>query len=170
MFKDYYSILEIGEKADSSQVKKALKRQALFWHPDRNSNPFANNRMQDINEAYLILKDNEARKRYDIEYQIFKEFRLQFQKTKGSVSVIDTSHEFYGFEDYQTLDLTLSRWMKNAKKQSFDMAKLSLEELLGMTNEGLKAAKEAFNIGVSFQFGCLVFFLVLLALFALTSK
>ena len=52
MFKDYYSILEIGEKADSSQVKKALKRQALFWHPDRNSNPFANNRMQDINEAY----------------------------------------------------------------------------------------------------------------------
>ena len=75
MFVDYYAILEIEASASAEEVKSAFKKQALKWHPDRNSNIDTTKRMQQINEAYLILKDSEARTRYDVEYNIYLKFQ-----------------------------------------------------------------------------------------------
>ena len=72
MFKDYYKILEISPDADSATVKAAYRKQALKWHPDRHPNMDVKSIMQDINEAYAILKVPQKRARYDEEYEFFR--------------------------------------------------------------------------------------------------
>ena len=57
MFKDYYEILDVPFGATDSEIKSAYKHQAIRWHPDRNPGIDVTNIMQDINEAYAILKD-----------------------------------------------------------------------------------------------------------------
>ena len=71
MFKDYYAILELSQNADLNQIKAAFKKQALKWHPDRNIGVDTTSIMQTIVEAHLILKDQEARIKYDEEYRKF---------------------------------------------------------------------------------------------------
>ncbi len=64
--RDYYQILGIGRNADDEGIRKAYKRLALKYHPDRNPNdPRANEKMREINEAYAILIDPAKRGRYD---------------------------------------------------------------------------------------------------------
>jgi len=68
MFIDYYELFEIEQDASIAEIKSAFRKKAIFWHPDRNASKDTTQKMQLINEAYLILNDLEARKRYDIEY------------------------------------------------------------------------------------------------------
>jgi len=77
MFIDYYAILEVDFSATQSEIREAFKKQAIKWHPDRNTERDTTLRMQQINEAYLILKDIEARQRYDKEYKLFKQYKQQ---------------------------------------------------------------------------------------------
>jgi len=64
--RDYYQILGIGRNADEAEIRKAYKRLALKYHPDRNPNdPKANEKMKEINEAYAVLIDPAKRERYD---------------------------------------------------------------------------------------------------------
>ena len=77
MFVDYYAILEISFDATQLEIKAAYKKQALKWHPDRNIGLDTTLRMQQINEAHLILKDAEGRERYDKEYKRYKEHQRQ---------------------------------------------------------------------------------------------
>ena len=76
MFKDYYKILEISPDADSATVKAAYRKQALRWHPDRHPNMDVKSIMQDINEAYAILKDPRKRARYDEEYKFLETLNI----------------------------------------------------------------------------------------------
>ena len=62
MFIDYYELLEIDSSASPVDIKSAFKKQALKWHPDKNPGIDTTEMMQRINEAYLILKDEEARR------------------------------------------------------------------------------------------------------------
>jgi curved DNA-binding protein CbpA len=71
VFKDYYKILKISSDADSNAIKAAYRKQALEWHPDRHPDMDVKSIMQDINEAYAILKDPQKRARYDEEYKFF---------------------------------------------------------------------------------------------------
>lgn len=73
MFKDYYQILSIAQNATSEEIKKAYKTASMKYHPDRNPGKDTTSMMQDINEAYAILKDDEKRTRYDQEYRNFKQ-------------------------------------------------------------------------------------------------
>lgn len=70
-FKDYYQILGIQVSASQEEIKKAYHRESRKWHPDVNPGVDVTEKMQDINEAYAILKDEEKRKRYDAEYRRF---------------------------------------------------------------------------------------------------
>ena len=76
MFVDYYKILEIEKSSTQQEIKVAFRKQAIKWHPDKNPGIDVNEKMQLINEAYLILKDEEARNHYDIEYIKFYNFYL----------------------------------------------------------------------------------------------
>ncbi len=65
MKKDYYEILGISKNASEGEIKKAYRRLALQWHPDRNKSPEAEEKFKEINEAYEILSDPQKRRAYD---------------------------------------------------------------------------------------------------------
>ena len=62
---DYYDVLEIPRSANEEDIKKAFRRKALQYHPDRNKEAGATDRFKEINEAYQVLSDPETRARYD---------------------------------------------------------------------------------------------------------
>lgn len=64
---DYYKTLGITANASIKEIKEAYRKLAFQYHPDRNQlSPAANEKMQEINEAYTTLSDPEKRKAYDI--------------------------------------------------------------------------------------------------------
>lgn len=64
--KDYYEILGLNKDATTEEIKKAYRKLALKYHPDRNSSDSnAENKFKEINEAYQVLSDPEKRARYN---------------------------------------------------------------------------------------------------------
>jgi molecular chaperone DnaJ len=63
--RDYYDILEIGRGASEEDIRKAFRKKALEFHPDRNKDAGASDRFKEVNEAYQVLTDPERRQRYD---------------------------------------------------------------------------------------------------------
>lgn len=65
-FKDYYKILGISKTATADDVKKAYRKLAIKYHPDKNKDDKASEeRFKEVNEANEILKDEKKRKEYD---------------------------------------------------------------------------------------------------------
>jgi len=150
MFTDYYSILDIPHTATFEDIKKAYRKQALIWHPDKNPGKDTVKRMQEINEAYLILSDVEARAKYDAEYLLFTAKVGQQRNTSDDSSF-----------SYQMKDDILKNWMENAKRQAQDMMHLSLDDMLGITKA---AAKGAFSGALFYGIGVLFFVILFTAL------
>jgi curved DNA-binding protein len=65
-YKDYYKILGVDKKASQDEIKKAYRKLAIKYHPDKNpGNKEAENKFKLINEANEVLSDPEKRKKYD---------------------------------------------------------------------------------------------------------
>ena len=65
-YKDYYNILGVSKNATQDDIKKAYRKLAVKYHPDKNSgSKAAEDKFKDIGEAYEVLKDPEKRKQYD---------------------------------------------------------------------------------------------------------
>lgn len=64
---DYYGILGVSKNASADEIKKAYRKQALEWHPDKHKEEkeAAERRFKEINEAYQILSDSQKRSAYD---------------------------------------------------------------------------------------------------------
>ncbi len=66
MSKDYYEILSVSRQASQEEIKKAYRKLALKYHPDRNpGDKSKEEKFKEASEAYDVLRDPEKRKRYD---------------------------------------------------------------------------------------------------------
>ncbi|KAH8296266.1 hypothetical protein KR054_003846 [Drosophila jambulina] len=65
MGKDFYKILGIDKKATDDEIKKAYRKLALKYHPDKNKSPQAEERFKEIAEAYEVLSDKKKRDIFD---------------------------------------------------------------------------------------------------------
>jgi curved DNA-binding protein CbpA len=65
--RDHYKVLNIAPSASARQIKQAYRKLSFRYHPDRNqASQEANNKMQEINEAYDTLSDPIKRREYDL--------------------------------------------------------------------------------------------------------
>ena len=178
MFVDYYSLFEIPQTSTADEIKSAFRTQALKWHPDRNPGVDTTQKMQLLNEAKLILLDTEAREKYDIQYLKFKQFeetkrqstRQEQTKEKAEEPKQQTHKPFektYTHTDFDVDDDILKRWTTNAKKQSVDLAKQTIEELKGMTKAGVKAGAKAMGNAFIYQ---IILSVVILIIFGLAKS
>ncbi len=62
---DYYETLGVDRGANDEEIRRAFRRKAMEFHPDRNRTPGAEDKFKEINEAYQVLSDQEKRTRYD---------------------------------------------------------------------------------------------------------
>jgi molecular chaperone DnaJ len=61
--RDYYEILGVSKSASADEIKKAFRRQAVQYHPDKDGGD--EDKFKEVNEAYEVLKDPSKRQRYD---------------------------------------------------------------------------------------------------------
>ena len=90
---DYYKILGIKKDASDGEIKKAYRKLALKWHPDKNPNnrEEAEEKFKKINEAYSVLSDKNKRRQYDMG----GDFNFDF----GSFNADDILKDFFGGKD-----------------------------------------------------------------------
>ena len=90
---DYYKILGIKKDATDGEIKKAYRKLALKWHPDKNPNnrEEAEEKFKKINEAYSVLSDKNKRRQYDMG----GDFSFDF----GSFNADDIFKDFFGGKD-----------------------------------------------------------------------
>lgn len=179
MFVDYYAILEIKISASQEDIKAAFKKQALKWHPDRNPGQDTTFCMQQINEAYLILKDPEARERYDREYKQFKQYKQQQDySTREGERKQDGEHQNrgkerkqnerqYDYSEYTVNDDILKKWMENARRQAVDLAKKTIEDFKGISTAGAKAVANETVAGIGRY---LIFSVAIMIIFAIVKS
>lgn len=63
--KDFYKVLGVSPESNEDEIKKAYRKLALKFHPDKNSDADAEDRFKEIAEAYEILTDPKKRSVYD---------------------------------------------------------------------------------------------------------
>ncbi len=113
---DYYKLLNIDRTANSSDIKKAYRIAAMFWHPDKNKSTQAHQKFIDITEAYNILIDKDKRKIYD--------------ELLG-VKIYDiTNYSETRKKDFYNKRKTYEEWIKEEQTKAEKLSKISFDKIL----------------------------------------
>lgn len=135
MFKDYYKILGISRQASAEEIKSAYRTMSKKWHPDINPGMDVTSIMQDINEAYAILKDENKKERYDNEYDKFFE-KKSTNSFEQSVKATSKEYEY----DYEVQDEVLNADIINARQYAKDLVDEFLKSFKQASQDAVKGA------------------------------
>jgi len=133
MFKDYYQILDIDPDSSTEEIRKAYKAASMKYHPDRNPGKDTTSQMQDINEAYAILKDDDKRSRYDQEYKRFKQ---------ESTKVSEPKTTSWTYSTYDIKDENVKRDVDDAREYARGLVEEFMQSLKRNTKVAVQAAGE----------------------------
>ena len=65
MADDFYKILGLSQSASPDEIKKAFRKKAMKYHPDRNNSEGAEKKFKELNEAYEVLSDPQKKENYE---------------------------------------------------------------------------------------------------------
>ena len=93
--KDYYKVLGVGKNASEKDIKKAFRKLALKYHPDKNKSEGASEKFREISESYEVLSDPKKRRQYDKE----GEYHFSGHSGGGSAHFFDIEDIMRMFDD-----------------------------------------------------------------------
>ena len=138
-FKDYYKILGLPKGAAFAEIKSAYRDMSIKWHPDKNPGVDVTAMMQDINEAYAILRDEAKRVRYDREYELF------YHSQYNGVSIHPDTGRKWAYR-YDVQDEELKEDIKQARKQAEDLVDEFLKSFKTASRNAAKGAWEGIRL------------------------
>ena len=112
--RDYYDILGVDKKASDAEIKRAYRKKALEFHPDRNKSADAEGKFKEVTEAYEVLSNSQKKQAYD-QYG-----HSAFQQGAGGFG----GSPFGGFQGYQSGPFTYS-YSTSGGNQGFDFGGFS---------------------------------------------
>jgi DnaJ-class molecular chaperone len=112
--KDYYKILDIKFNSSNEEIKKAYRLAALFWHPDKNSSPNAQDKFIEITEAYNILINTEKRTVYNKLYESYFKIKSNIQP----------------FSEQDSNYIKYEQWAKEERINAEKLSHLSMDNIL----------------------------------------
>jgi curved DNA-binding protein CbpA len=92
---DYYAVLCVPKTADADEIKRAYKKQALRFHPDKNQAPGADDAFKAVGTAFACLSDADKRRRYDVSGATGTDRPGSFAFQQDSVNVEDLFNMFF---------------------------------------------------------------------------
>lgn len=147
---DYYELFGVEETATQDQLKKAYRKAAMKWHPDRNHNNVeeATRVFQIIEHAYSILSDPHERAWYDGHRNVVVNEFGEFDATNVDIEGLFGASAFTGFNDGPNGFFTVFR---NAFKEIGDEEKSSAKiPLFGDSNTPYEKVAEFYNFWTCF--------------------
>ena len=120
---DYYNILGVDKNASLDDVKKAYRKLAMKYHPDRNNwDKDAETKFKEVNEAYAVLSDNSKRQQYDTFWKVWWDWWFWASGFNVDVDISDIFESFFGS----------GFWRNTSRKNSWNRKWEDLEYILDL--------------------------------------
>jgi len=170
--KNYYKILGLEKRASQEDIKKAYRKLAFKYHPDKNKDADAIEKFREITEAYEVLIDPQKRAHYDKMYQNYFEQKIEnTQEEKTEYNKKDSCYkewEEYGYQKAQEYSSISFDELKKRILKEFSIGAGYIPNLIAMliTGSSTFAFLNGPNIFIkllSIPFGYLTYRLFLIA-------